>query len=95
MTSEQGAAAKNLSKVYSDVDKPGNEYLVASHGVEIQDTIPKDVLEKSTILCGDNSEQMVTIVKRTIAAEGWVNTTATVLEVSITSKGRDQWGKSS
>ncbi|KAK7418906.1 hypothetical protein QQX98_003609 [Neonectria punicea] len=120
MTSEQGAAAKNLSKIYSDVDKPGNEYLVASRGVmrgliapllpqmglteemgtpvdlfdgacgtglftqEIQDTIPKDVLEKSTILCGDNSEQMVAIVKRRIADEGWVNTTATVLDVRDT-----------
>ncbi|KPM46134.1 hypothetical protein AK830_g442 [Neonectria ditissima] len=107
MTNDQDAAAKSLSKIFSDVDKPENEYLVASRGVlrgliapllsqmgltetttvpvdlldgacgtglltqEVQDILPRDVLERSTILCGDNSEQMIAIVKRRIAAEGW------------------------
>ncbi|CAK7208047.1 hypothetical protein SEUCBS139899_010881 [Sporothrix eucalyptigena] len=38
--------------------------------------VGRSLLEKSSILCADVSEPMVDLVKRRIANEGWINTTA-------------------
>lgn len=50
---------------------------------EIQDTLPKTVLAKSTFLCTDSSEQMVNIVKKRIDGEGWINVKTAVLDAKV------------
>ncbi|OAA58489.1 Methyltransferase type 11 [Niveomyces insectorum RCEF 264] len=42
----------------------------------LNQTLKREVLEKSSILCTDVSESMVNLVKRRIANEGWISTTA-------------------
>lgn len=51
---------------------------------EIQDTLPKAVLAKSTFLCTDSSEQMVNIVKKRIDGEGWINVKTAALDAKNT-----------
>ncbi|KAF7555784.1 hypothetical protein G7Z17_g1907 [Cylindrodendrum hubeiense] len=51
---------------------------------EIQDTLPKAVLEKSTFQCADSSEPMVNIVNKRIDGEGWVNVKTAVLDAKNT-----------
>ncbi|KAI5459744.1 S-adenosyl-L-methionine-dependent methyltransferase [Mariannaea sp. PMI_226] len=51
---------------------------------QVQSTMPKHVLSESSILCFDNSEQMVGIVNKRIGAEGWINTKTAVLDAKNT-----------
>ncbi|KAK4188265.1 S-adenosyl-L-methionine-dependent methyltransferase [Podospora australis] len=46
----------------------------------LQTTIQPQVLQKSSILCGDFSQQSMDLVKKRIEAEGWVNTTAEIID---------------
>ncbi|ROV97134.1 hypothetical protein VMCG_07532 [Cytospora schulzeri] len=43
-------------------------------------TVPREVLERSNILCGDFSGPLVEVVKKRIEKEGWVNTRAEVVD---------------
>ncbi|CAM1503114.1 Fc.00g078900.m01.CDS01 [Cosmosporella sp. VM-42] len=51
---------------------------------EVQGVLPREVLEKSKFLCADNSEGMVSLVKRRVAAEGWVNVETKTLDAMDT-----------
>ncbi len=44
----------------------------------LNQAVDPEVLKESSILCGDVSEQMVSLVKNRIDDEGWVNTKAEV-----------------
>lgn len=49
----------------------------------LNQTVPKNVMEKSSVLCTDFSEALVTTVKRRIENEGWVNTDARVVDAQV------------
>ena len=50
---------------------------------EIQAMLGKDVLDKSSFICGDNSAPLVGLVERRIEAEGWLNAEAKVLDAKV------------
>ncbi|KAM0562378.1 hypothetical protein ACHAPJ_002068 [Fusarium lateritium] len=50
----------------------------------IQQILPKDVLGKSTFTCADNSEGMVSVAKKRLGMEGWVNTEVKKLDAMNT-----------
>ncbi|KAK2046372.1 methyltransferase domain-containing protein [Colletotrichum somersetense] len=47
---------------------------------ELYKAVPRQVLEKSEILCGDESPMMIDLVKKRIKDEGWVGTQARVID---------------
>ncbi|KAF7560930.1 hypothetical protein G7046_g3211 [Stylonectria norvegica] len=51
---------------------------------EVQATLSRDVLDKSTFLCSDNSEGMISLVKKRVEAEGWVHTESRTLNAMNT-----------
>ncbi|WAO92705.1 Hypothetical protein NCS54_01022300 [Fusarium falciforme] len=51
---------------------------------EIQQILPKDVLEKSTFLSADNAEGMVNLSKKRVGLEGWVNIEVKKLDATNT-----------
>jgi hypothetical protein len=50
---------------------------------EAQQILSRDVLEKSTMFCADNSQLFVDLVKRRVEREGWVRTGAKVLDATV------------
>ncbi|KAI7782822.1 Aklanonic acid methyltransferase DnrC [Diaporthe eres] len=46
----------------------------------LHETVPMEVQEKSSVLCGDFSAPLVEVVKGRIAKEGWVNCEAQVVD---------------
>lgn len=50
---------------------------------EIQQILPKDVLEKSTFLSADNAEGMVNLSKKRVGLEGWVNIEVKKLDATV------------
>lgn len=50
---------------------------------EIQQILPKDVLEKSTFLCADNAEGMVNLSKKRVGLDGWVNAEVKKLDATV------------
>jgi ubiquinone/menaquinone biosynthesis C-methylase UbiE len=50
---------------------------------EVQRLLPRDVLERSTVLSADGSEALVDLVKRRIEDEAWVNVQARVLDAMV------------
>ncbi len=44
----------------------------------LNQTVDPEVLKKSSILCGDVSDEMISLVKKRIDDEGWVSTKAEV-----------------
>ncbi|RBA16132.1 hypothetical protein FPRO05_11982 [Fusarium proliferatum] len=55
---------------------------VLTHAV--QQALPKDILEKSTFLCADASDGMVSVAKKRLDTEGWVNTEIKKLDATNT-----------
>ncbi|EXM04814.1 S-adenosyl-L-methionine-dependent methyltransferase [Fusarium oxysporum II5] len=55
---------------------------VLTHAV--QQALPKDILEKSTFLCADASDGMVSVSKKRLDTEGWVNTEVKKLDATNT-----------
>ncbi|KAF5020371.1 hypothetical protein F66182_7599 [Fusarium sp. NRRL 66182] len=55
---------------------------VLTHAV--QQTLPKDVLHRSTFVCADNSDGMVSLTKKRVGLEGWVNTEVKKLDATST-----------
>ncbi|CAI6091194.1 unnamed protein product [Clonostachys chloroleuca] len=51
---------------------------------EVQRTVPRAVLEGSSIVASDSSEALVDLVRTRVEAEGWVNTEAKVLDAMDT-----------
>lgn len=49
----------------------------------LNEAIPKEVLERSSILCGDFSGPLVEVVKKRIEKEGWINTRAEVIDAQV------------
>lgn len=49
----------------------------------LNETVPKEVLERSSVLCGDFSGPLVEVVKQRIEKEGWVNTRAGVVDAQV------------
>ena len=52
---------------------------------EVGKTLGEEALAKSSFVCADSSGMMVGIVERRIAAEGWANTEARVLDAQVSS----------
>lgn len=50
---------------------------------EVDKTLSKDVLEKSTFVCADNSAGMIDVVKSRIQNEGWINTEMKVVDAAV------------
>lgn len=50
---------------------------------EVQRTVPRAVLEGSSIVASDSSEALVDLVRTRVEAEGWVNTEAKVLDAMV------------
>jgi ubiquinone/menaquinone biosynthesis C-methylase UbiE len=50
----------------------------------VQQTLPKDVLEKSTFVCADAADGMVSVTKKRIDMGGWVNTEVKKLDATNT-----------
>ncbi|KUI58308.1 Aklanonic acid methyltransferase DnrC [Cytospora mali] len=46
----------------------------------LNETVPKEILERSSVLCGDFSGPLIDVVKRRIEKEGWINTRAEVVD---------------
>jgi hypothetical protein len=53
----------------------------------LQQIIKPEVLKKSSILCGDFSDQAIEMVKNRIAREGWLNTEATTVDAQVSKAG--------
>lgn len=53
----------------------------------LQQLIRPDVLQQSSILCGDFSEPAVALAKKRIENEGWVNTEARQIDSQVRSFG--------
>ena len=53
----------------------------------LNEAVPREVLEKSSILCGDFSEPLVEFVKKRIEKEGWINTKAEVVDSQVCTVG--------
>jgi hypothetical protein len=51
----------------------------------VQQTLPKDVLEKSTFVCADAADGMVSVTKKRIDMGGWVNTEVKKLDATVSS----------
>ncbi|KAF4974794.1 hypothetical protein FZEAL_8348 [Fusarium zealandicum] len=51
---------------------------------QVQQTLTKEVLEKSTFVCADNGDGMVSLSKRRAEMEGWVNTEVKKLDAMNT-----------
>ncbi|KAK3687430.1 S-adenosyl-L-methionine-dependent methyltransferase [Podospora appendiculata] len=51
---------------------------------ELQRLVRPEVLQQSSILCGDFSDQLVGLVKERIVGEGWVNTEANQIDAQNT-----------
>lgn len=49
----------------------------------LHETVPMEVQEKSSVLCGDFSAPLVEAVKGRIAKEGWVNCEAQVVDAQV------------
>lgn len=49
----------------------------------LMETIPRDVLERSSVLCADLSEKLVENVKDRIDQEDWVNCEARVVDAQV------------
>lgn len=49
----------------------------------LMETVPRDVLEQSSILCGDFSEPLVEFVKRRIQSESWIGVETRTLDASV------------
>lgn len=54
---------------------------VLTHAV--QQALPKDILEKSTFLCADASDGMVSVATKRLDTEGWVNTEIKKLDATV------------
>ncbi|CAJ0541541.1 Ff.00g081020.m01.CDS01 [Fusarium sp. VM40] len=50
----------------------------------VQQTLPKDVLEKSTFVCADAADGMVSVAKKRLDIGGWVNTEVKKLDATNT-----------
>ena len=50
---------------------------------EVEKTLSKDVLEKSSFVCADLSAGMVDVVKSRIENEGWLNTETRVVDAGV------------
>lgn len=50
---------------------------------EVHRLIKPEVLQKSSILCGDYSEQVIGLVQKRIDQEGWVNTQAKKVDAQV------------
>lgn len=50
---------------------------------ELQRRIKSEVLQQSTILCGDFSQQVIGLVQKRIKEEGWVNTEANTIDAQV------------
>lgn len=50
---------------------------------ELQATLRKDVLDKSSFLCADFAEPLVGMVKTRIETEGWVNADTKALDAMV------------
>ncbi|KUI74009.1 Aklanonic acid methyltransferase DnrC [Cytospora mali] len=46
----------------------------------LNETVPKEILERSSVMCGDVSGPMIDVVKKRIEKEGWINTRAEVVD---------------
>ncbi|KAF4946399.1 hypothetical protein FGADI_11224 [Fusarium gaditjirri] len=55
---------------------------VLTHAV--QQALPKHILEKSSFLCADASDGMVSVAKKRLGTEGWVNTEVKKLDATNT-----------
>jgi ubiquinone/menaquinone biosynthesis C-methylase UbiE len=71
---------KDTSTPFKLIDCACGAGVVAS---EVQSMIKPDVLQQSSILACDFSEQMVGITQRRIAREGWVNTEAKQIDAQV------------
>lgn len=49
----------------------------------LHETVPREVQEKSSVLCGDFSAPLVEAVKGRMAREGWVNCEAQVVDAQV------------
>lgn len=49
----------------------------------LRETVPKDVMERSSVLCGDFSEALVKAVQGRIEKEGWVGCEAKVVDAQV------------
>lgn len=49
----------------------------------LMETVPRDVLKQSNILCADLSEKLVESVQGRIEKEGWVNCEANVVDAQV------------
>lgn len=49
----------------------------------LHETVPREVQEKSSVLCGDFSAPLVEAVKGRITKEGWVNCEAQVVDAQV------------
>lgn len=49
----------------------------------LHESVPREVQERSSVLCGDFSAPLVEAVKGRIAKEGWVNCEAQVVDATV------------
>lgn len=49
----------------------------------LHETVPREVQERSSVLCGDFSAPLVEAVKGRMAKEGWVNCEAQVVDATV------------
>lgn len=49
----------------------------------LQQIIKPGILQQSSIVCGDFSEEVVGLAKKRIESEGWVNTEATKVDAQV------------
>ncbi|KAF3765764.1 S-adenosyl-L-methionine-dependent methyltransferase [Cryphonectria parasitica EP155] len=82
----QPLAANMLAKIGLN-ESTSEPFKLLDHGCGLgvvsrvlKETIPLDVMQRSSVLCGDSSETLVGAVRKRIVTEGWANTEARVLD---------------
>lgn len=52
----------------------------------LMETVPRAVLEASSVVCGDNSAALVEVVRGRIEREGWVGCEARVVDAQVSAR---------
>lgn len=75
---------KNTTEPFSLLDQGCGMGVVASL---LNETVPREVLGRCTVLCGDFSGPLVGFVSKRIEKEGWVSTRAEVVDAQVCDSG--------